>query len=49
MSKPITTVAMMILYDQKGFELNDNVSKYLPEFENMMCKRTVSFSRVKSK
>ena len=39
MSKPITTVAMMILYDQKGFEFNDNVSKYLPEFENMMCKK----------
>ena len=39
MSKPITTVAMMILYDQKGFELSDNVSKYLPEFENMMCKK----------
>ena len=39
MSKPITTVAMMILYDQKGFELSDNVSKYLPEFESMMCKK----------
>ena len=39
MSKPITTVAMMILYDQKGFELSDNLSKYLPEFENMMCKK----------
>jgi len=38
MSKPITTVAMMILYDQGGFELDDNLSKYLPEFKNMMCK-----------
>lgn len=38
MSKPITTVAMMILYDQGGFNLDDNLSMYLPEFENMMCK-----------
>ena len=28
MSKPITTVAMMILYDQKGFELSDNCLLY---------------------
>lgn len=39
MSKPITTVAMMILYDQGGFNLDDNLSIYLPEFENMMCKK----------
>ena len=39
MSKPITTVAMMILYDQGGFNLDDNLSMYLPEFENMMCKK----------
>tara|TARA_B100000524_G_scaffold327500_1_gene211666 strand:- start:2489 stop:3733 length:1245 start_codon:yes stop_codon:yes gene_type:complete len=38
MSKPVTTVAMMILYDQGGFELQDNLSKYLPEFKNMKCK-----------
>ena len=38
MSKPITTVAMMVLYDQGGFNLEDNLSMYLPEFENMMCK-----------
>lgn len=39
MSKPVTTVAMMILYDQGGFNLDDNLSIYLPEFENMMCKK----------
>ena len=37
MSKPVTTVAMMILYDQGEFELNDNLSDYLPEYKNMMC------------
>ena len=38
MSKPVTTVAMMILYDQGAFELSDNLSDYLPEYKNMMCK-----------
>jgi len=38
MSKPVTTVAMMILFDKGGFELNDNLSDYLPEYKNMMCK-----------
>ena len=38
MSKPVTTVAMMILYDQGAFELSDNLSDYLPEYENMLCK-----------
>ena len=38
MSKPVTTVAMMILYDKGEFELNDNLSDYLPEYKNMMCK-----------
>jgi CubicO group peptidase (beta-lactamase class C family) len=32
MSKPITTVAMMILYEEGKFELGDPVSQYLPEF-----------------
>ena len=38
MSKPVTTAAMMILYDQGAFELNDNLSDYLPEYKNMMFK-----------
>lgn len=28
------TTAVMILYDQKKIDLNDNVSKYIPEFAN---------------
>ena len=40
MSKPVTTVAMMILYDQGLFELTDNLSDYLPEYKNMMCKNS---------
>ena len=33
MSKPITGVAMMTLYEDGKFELDDPVSKYVPEFE----------------
>jgi CubicO group peptidase (beta-lactamase class C family) len=34
MSKPITATAVMILYEQGKFLLNDPVSKYIPEFAN---------------
>jgi CubicO group peptidase (beta-lactamase class C family) len=34
MSKPITTTAMMVLYEEGRFLLNDPVSKYIPEFKN---------------
>lgn len=34
MSKPITTVAVMMLYEEGHFLLEDPVSKYLPEFKN---------------
>ena len=32
MTKPITSVAAMSLFEEGGFELNDPVSAYLPEF-----------------
>jgi CubicO group peptidase (beta-lactamase class C family) len=35
MTKPITGVALMTLYDQGKFQLDDPVSKYLPEFANV--------------
>ncbi len=35
MSKPITTVAAMMLYEEGKFLLDDPVSKYLPEFKDM--------------
>ena len=38
MSKPVTTVAMMILYDRDMYKLDDKLSKYLPEYENVTCK-----------
>jgi CubicO group peptidase (beta-lactamase class C family) len=35
MTKPITSVAAMMLYEQGLFELNDPISKWLPEFSDM--------------
>jgi len=35
MSKPITSVAAMMLWEQGAFELNDPISKWLPEFADM--------------
>jgi CubicO group peptidase (beta-lactamase class C family) len=35
MSKPITSVAVMMLYEEGRFQLNDPVAKYLPEFSKM--------------
>lgn len=34
MSKPITSIAVMMLYEEGKFLLDDPVSKYLPEFKN---------------
>lgn len=34
MTKPITSVAVMMLYDQGKLHLDDLVSKYIPEFKN---------------
>ena len=35
MTKPITGVAMMILFEEGKWQLNDPVSKYIPEFANL--------------
>ncbi len=35
MTKPITTVAAMILYEEGAFHLGDPAAKYLPELANM--------------
>lgn len=34
MTKPVTSVAVMMLYEEGRFLLDDPVSKYLPEFKN---------------
>ena len=35
MTKPIVSVALMMLYEQGKFQLNDPVAKYIPEFKNL--------------
>ena len=35
MSKPITSVAVMILYDEGHIKLDDPVEKYIPEFKDL--------------
>jgi CubicO group peptidase (beta-lactamase class C family) len=35
MTKPIVSVALMTLYDEGKFQLDDPVSKYLPEYANL--------------
>ncbi len=36
MTKPITSTAVMMLYEEGKFLLSDPVSKYIPEFQNQM-------------
>ncbi len=38
MTKTVTTVAMMILLEKKMYQLDDDLSKYLPEYSNVNCK-----------
>ena len=41
MSKPITTVATMILLERGLIKLTDNVSKYIPALRNMNCESEI--------
>ena len=36
MSKPVTGVALMMLYEEGKFQLDDPVEEYIPEFEGLM-------------
>jgi CubicO group peptidase (beta-lactamase class C family) len=35
MTKPVTGVALMTLWEEKAFELDDPITKYFPEFEGL--------------
>src|ERR1700690_4407050 len=35
MTKPITSVAAMMLYEEGAFELTDPVSRFIPSFKNL--------------
>ena len=36
MTKPIASVALMTLWEEGKFQLNDPITKFLPEFETVM-------------
>jgi len=40
MSKPVTAVALMMLYEEGAFFLNDPVAKYIPELANLQVARS---------
>ncbi len=42
MTKPITAVAAMMLYEEGAFELKDPISKWIPSFDNMKVYRSGS-------
>jgi CubicO group peptidase (beta-lactamase class C family) len=44
MSKPITSVAAMMLYEEGAFQLKDPVSKFIPSFESTPVYRSGSFT-----
>jgi CubicO group peptidase (beta-lactamase class C family) len=44
MTKPVTGVALMTLYDKGAFKLDDPLSKYCPEFTNMKVYKGVDAS-----
>ncbi|SFQ16650.1 serine hydrolase domain-containing protein [Parafilimonas terrae] len=41
MTKPLTGVALMTLYEKGAFQLDDPISKYAPEFKNMQVYKGV--------
>ena len=45
MTKPVTSVAAMMLYEEGAFELKDPISKWLPAFEHMRVYRSGSAMR----
>jgi CubicO group peptidase (beta-lactamase class C family) len=40
MTKPIAATALMMLYEEGAFQLDDPISKYLPEFSHLKVLRT---------
>lgn len=42
MTKPIVSVAFMMLYEEGHFQLTDPVSKYLPQFKNLKVAKDIT-------
>ena len=48
MTKPIVSLALMKLYEEGKFKLNDPVYKYIPEFKNLTVKKRKKTKPVKN-
>tara|TARA_B100000780_G_scaffold80858_1_gene55111 strand:- start:1338 stop:2504 length:1167 start_codon:yes stop_codon:yes gene_type:complete len=48
MTKPIVSVALMMLYEKGEFDLNDPVYKFIPEFKNLTIKKRRKEKRIKN-
>jgi CubicO group peptidase (beta-lactamase class C family) len=40
MTKPVTSTALMMLYEEGRFQMSDPISKFIPEFANLKALRT---------
>ena len=49
MTKPIVSVAFMMLYEEGLFELNDPIAKYIPEFKEMQVANFVEVEGTEEK
>ena len=48
MTKPIVSVALMMLHEEGKFKLNDPVYKYIPEFKNLTVKKRKKTKPIKN-
>jgi len=48
MTKPIVSVALMMLYEEGKFKLDDPVYKYIPEFKNLTVQKRKKIKPVKN-
>ena len=48
MTKPIVSIGLMMLYEKGAFELDDNVSKYIPQFNNLVVYDSLKHAKPKN-
>ena len=47
MTKPVVSIGLMMLYEKGVFELNDNVSKYIPQFNDLVVYDSTEHAKAK--
>ena len=48
MTKPIVSIGLMMLYEKGVFELDDNVSKHIPQFNNLVVYDSLKYAKPKN-